>query len=329
MPFGNSGDSMWTSPLPLGAVRWLWRPGRRRFGANHTALPAETEASAPLPAGSGPGEGPGGDVEVVGHRQVHEAAHAAQRARDVALALEVLGEDEIPGAAGHPRAVARLELEHAGDEEDELPPRSVVVVLDVPLRGLAEEDLAAREACRRRARGPAHRHLADLERGPSVACSEYPDYAHPGRRSAMDATISAERTAMRGSTIRTQLVVLALAAIVPVAAAVVYAIVDASRASLARSEEQVRNMAEITAAELTARLAENEQLLSRLAQRPLVKALDPKRCDPFLAEFAKVNSDYVNLALRDIQGNAVCSQLPIPPASVIMKFPWVQHVMRG
>ena len=116
---------------------------------------------------------------------------------------------------------------------------------------------------------------------------------------------------------------------VPVAGAVVYAIVDASRASLARSEEQVTNMAEITAAAVTARLAENEQLLSQLAQRPLVKALDPRRCDPFLAEFAKVNSDYVNLAVRDIKGNAVCSQLPIPPASVVVKFPWVQHVMRG
>jgi diguanylate cyclase (GGDEF)-like protein len=134
---------------------------------------------------------------------------------------------------------------------------------------------------------------------------------------------------MRRLTIRTQLLVLALAAIVPVSGAVIYAIVDASRASIARAEDQVKNLATIAANQVATRLAENEQLLSRLAQRPLVKALDPKHCDPFLAEFAKVNPDYVNLAVRDIKGNAVCSLLPIPPASVVAKFPWVQHVMHG
>jgi diguanylate cyclase (GGDEF)-like protein len=131
------------------------------------------------------------------------------------------------------------------------------------------------------------------------------------------------------STIRTQLLVLALAAIVPVAAAMIYAITDASRGSLEQAEGEVRNLAATTANEIAARLAENQQLLSRLAERPLVRAVDPRRCDPIVAEFAKLHPDYTNLAIRDIRGNSVCSLLPIPPANVATKFPWFQEGIRS
>ena len=133
---------------------------------------------------------------------------------------------------------------------------------------------------------------------------------------------------MRRPTIRVQLFVLALAAIVPVAGAVIYAVVDASRTTIAQAEREIDNLAATTAGEVAAKLAENEQLLSRLARRPLVKAMNPRRCDPFVAEFARLHPDYVNLAVRDARGNAVCSLLPIPPASVVMQFPWVQQVLR-
>ena len=134
---------------------------------------------------------------------------------------------------------------------------------------------------------------------------------------------------MRRPTIRVQLLGLVLAAIVPVAGAVIYAVVDASRTSLAQAEREIENLAATTAGEAAARLAENEQLLSRLARRPLVKAMNPRRCDPFVTEFARLHPDYVNLAVRDAGGNAICSLLPIPPASVVMQFPWVQQVLRG
>ena len=134
---------------------------------------------------------------------------------------------------------------------------------------------------------------------------------------------------MRRSTIRVQLLVLALAAIVPVAGAVIYAIVDASRASLAQMEDQVRNVAAMTASEIATRLAENEELLSRLARRPLIKTMNPARCDPFADEFARVHPDYFNLTVRDAVGNRICSVLPVPPAGVVAKFPWFQEVIRG
>src|SRR5229473_7613589 len=93
-------------------------------------------------------ERPAADVEILGHGHVNEAARVAQRARDVALAPHVLGEDEIARPADEAAAVARLELEDPRGEEHELPPRCVVQVFDVALRRLAEEHRAALEGLR-------------------------------------------------------------------------------------------------------------------------------------------------------------------------------------
>src|SRR5436190_15540028 len=87
-------------------------------------------------------ERPAADVEILGHGHVNEAARVAQRARDVALAPHVLGEDDIARPADEAAAVARLELEDPRGEEHELPPRSVVKILDVALGRLAEEHRA-------------------------------------------------------------------------------------------------------------------------------------------------------------------------------------------
>jgi diguanylate cyclase (GGDEF)-like protein/PAS domain S-box-containing protein len=134
---------------------------------------------------------------------------------------------------------------------------------------------------------------------------------------------------MRRPTIRTQLLVLALAAILPVGGAAIYAIVDASRTSLALAEGEMQNLAATAANEVEERLAESEQILSRLAQRPLVRAVDPRRCDPIIAEFAKLHPDYTNLAIRDVRGNSICSLLRVPPASMAVKFPWFEEGIRS
>src|SRR5215831_15497778 len=134
---------------------------------------------------------------------------------------------------------------------------------------------------------------------------------------------------MRRPTIRVQLLVLALAAIVPVAGAVIYAVISTTRASLVQAEGEMANLAATTANALSERLRENEQLLSRLAQRPLIKAMDPRRYDPVAADLAKLHPDYFNLAVRDALGNRVCSVLPVPPAVVVTRFPWVLEVLRG
>src|SRR6266849_1123515 len=90
-------------------------------------------------------ERPAADVEILAHGHVHEAAHVAKRPRDVAPAPHVLGEDEVPRQAQGAVAVARLELEDARGEENELAPGGVVKILDVAFGGLAEKNRVASE----------------------------------------------------------------------------------------------------------------------------------------------------------------------------------------
>src|SRR5437867_3702531 len=123
-------------------------------------------------------ERPAADVEILAHGHVHEAAHVAKRARDVALAPHVLGEDEVSRQAQGAVAVARLELEDARGEENQLAPGSVVKILDVAFGGLAEKNRVASEGFRRGPFGPIHRHLADLDRRFPRVPGEYPDDAH-------------------------------------------------------------------------------------------------------------------------------------------------------
>src|SRR5439155_26929517 len=118
------------------------------------------------------------DVEILAHGHVHEAAHVAQRPRDVALALHVLGEDEISRQAQGAMAVARLELEDARGEENQLAPGSVVKILDVAFGGLAKKNGFAPEGLRHGPFGLRHRHLANFDRRFPRVPGEYPDDAH-------------------------------------------------------------------------------------------------------------------------------------------------------
>ena len=128
--------------------------------------------------------------------------------------------------------------------------------------------------------------------------------------------------------IRIQLLALALAAVVPLAGAMVYVILDASRAHLRQAEDEIHNLAAATASSISAVVIENQQLLWALARRPLVRALDPKRCDPALAEILKLHQDYSNLFVRDLRGNSVCSLLPnVVPASVAVALPWFKETV--
>src|SRR6267143_2779658 len=123
-------------------------------------------------------ERPAADVEILAHGHVHEAAHVAQRARDVALAVHVLGEDEVPRQAQGAVAVARLELEDARGEENQLAPGGVVKILDVAFGRLAEKNGFAPEGLRHGPVSLRHRHLADLDRRFPRVPGEYPDDAH-------------------------------------------------------------------------------------------------------------------------------------------------------
>ncbi|HSQ81424.1 MAG TPA: EAL domain-containing protein [Casimicrobiaceae bacterium] len=130
-------------------------------------------------------------------------------------------------------------------------------------------------------------------------------------------------------TIRAHLVALALAAVIPLAAAAGYVIVDRYRESRHQAENQLRNLATITANNIDREIAESERLLTVLAQRPLVSALDPARCDPFLAEFLKLHPEFANLLTRTLRGDSVCALLPdTSGGEAAAAFPWFREGVR-
>ncbi len=135
--------------------------------------------------------------------------------------------------------------------------------------------------------------------------------------------------------IRSQLLALALAAIVPLAAAGVYGIVDTANEALARANRDTLRMAAATAAEIETFFRETERTLGTLAQRPLVRALDPQRCDPILREIpilfpALKFPDLNAIGIRDVAGTMVCSIVKDPaPTQVVRQSPAFQKAIRG
>lgn len=76
-----------------------------------------------------------------------------------------------------------------------------------------------------------------------------------------------------------------------------------------KARQLVTGLADVTAADTTAALSESERIARYLAERPMVRALDPAQCDPYLYELKNLNRNYANLATVDAKGNSICSTL--------------------
>ncbi|MCX7143451.1 MAG: cache domain-containing protein [Proteobacteria bacterium] len=107
---------------------------------------------------------------------------------------------------------------------------------------------------------------------------------------------------------------------------VVLEIQDARHGAYAR----VKQLADETAANIQAILEDNELVLSRLAARPLIQALDPKRCDSILTDYVSLHPEFSTLALRDANANIVCTLLANPPfADQTRRLSWFQESIRS
>jgi PAS domain S-box-containing protein len=116
--------------------------------------------------------------------------------------------------------------------------------------------------------------------------------------------------------IRAQLILLVLAVAAPLATIIVLFVYYEAAQTEAQSVAAVRDHVRSVAADSAAFLARSKEKLAYLAQRPLVRALDPSRCDPLLTEVQRLNSQYAAVTLVDAQGNAVCWSLEQAVAGV-------------
>ncbi len=121
-----------------------------------------------------------------------------------------------------------------------------------------------------------------------------------------------------------------LAVVVPAASLIAWYVLHEWREARTAAYAQVRILAEDTATNIHYLLHDNEVVLRRLADRPLVKALDPRRCDPILAEYVAVRPEFSTLAVRNARAEIVCTLLADPPAAQqVRNAPWFVEAMRS
>ncbi|MDM0110805.1 PAS domain S-box protein [Variovorax sp. J22R133] len=106
--------------------------------------------------------------------------------------------------------------------------------------------------------------------------------------------------------IRQRIVLLLAQVLLPVAAFLGWMLVADARREQDVAQEKVRILATGTAADLQRVLDQSRAALEQLSARPLVKALDPQRCDPLVGEYLAAGAATLGYAVRDARGNIVC-----------------------
>lgn len=93
---------------------------------------------------------------------------------------------------------------------------------------------------------------------------------------------------------------------------------------------KVKLLSDSSVSYLSQVLRHNEVTLRRIAERPLVRALDPQHCDPFITEYIAQDTTLATFTVRDLQGNSVCSLTAKPfSAEQINRFAWFQAAVRS
>ena len=106
---------------------------------------------------------------------------------------------------------------------------------------------------------------------------------------------------------------LVLAVIAPLIALVAFVLISNQETEREQALASVANLAANAANNVAAIVATGQTTLERLAARPGVRALDPRRCDPALDAFRDLVPVNANLTVIGADGRAVCSAVPLPP----------------
>lgn len=140
-----------------------------------------------------------------------------------------------------------------------------------------------------------------------------------------------DRPATVGYSLRLLLNLLVLATALPLLLLLGYHMVRGARLEVDQARQLVRSLAQVTATDTAAALTEAERFARTLAEKPLVRTLDPAHCDPALQDLLKLNHHFVNVATANAAGDTVCSVLD-PPGGTrpnIRAAPWFRRVLAG
>ncbi|HEV8330265.1 MAG TPA: response regulator [Steroidobacteraceae bacterium] len=105
-----------------------------------------------------------------------------------------------------------------------------------------------------------------------------------------------------------------LAAVValPLLGVIAFLLFDAARRDLAHATDDTRRVADETAARSERFLGDFRATLETIAQRPLVRAMDPAHCDPELSTLRDLYPRAGNIIVVDAEGWILCGAKPPP-----------------
>ena len=127
--------------------------------------------------------------------------------------------------------------------------------------------------------------------------------------------------------LRATLLRLVLASALPLIALVVAASVAGVSQAVEAGRQRSALGAATTALTVDSFLETRRRLAEGVAQRPLVRLLDPTRCDPSLADILDVAPTIANISIINARGVIVCAGVPLPrpvpvPPDQVGQFMW-------
>ncbi|HKK16228.1 MAG TPA: diguanylate cyclase, partial [Gammaproteobacteria bacterium] len=109
--------------------------------------------------------------------------------------------------------------------------------------------------------------------------------------------------------IRTQLAALIFSLVVPLAGLFAYSIYTHINDDLEDAGSTALSLARITATDTADFIYSRQNSLARIAERSLIKQMDPNQCDPILKEFRSFDASFSNIILMDNNGLVICSAI--------------------
>jgi two-component system cell cycle sensor histidine kinase/response regulator CckA len=123
---------------------------------------------------------------------------------------------------------------------------------------------------------------------------------------------------VRPRSIRTLLVALVVAVAIPLVGVQVYDLARGARAARAAARDAGLAVARLVARNVQQMVDRRRAWVKAAAARPRVRALDPARCDPLLADLVQTDPSIANAATFDVRGNMVCSGVPVPSGARVV-----------
>ncbi len=150
-------------------------------------------------------------------------------------------------------------------------------------------------------------------------------------RGARSIVRAADGTMHKRWSVRTYLGWLALAVAGPCAVALVYSIASDRQHDQKQVQAATLNLAQLVASQTQQFLTDAENVSAKLAQRPLIAALDRLQRDPIFDQFLDLYPQFANLVACDLEGKVIHSAVAMPPGLALetIRARWSQAVVHN